>query len=62
MLQSRGVSEVLDLGGDSDPALNASDRWLSWLKTGRDAADEEARRRTKAWLRPVYDRVLDGAG
>ena len=61
-MQSRGVSEVLNVGGESQPELGASDRWLSWLKTDRDAGDEEARRRTMAWLRPVYDRVLDGAG
>jgi ubiquinone/menaquinone biosynthesis C-methylase UbiE len=53
--------EVLDVSGSTDPDSGLSDRWLSWLKTGRDAGEMEARRRTLARLRPVYDRVLDGA-
>jgi ubiquinone/menaquinone biosynthesis C-methylase UbiE len=57
-----GEEEVLDVSGQTNPESGVSDRWLSWLKTGRDAGEMEARRRTLAWIRPVYDRVLDGAG
>lgn len=45
---------------DVDPA-RVSDRWLSWLKVGRDAGNVEARRRALAWLQPVFERVLGGA-
>lgn len=40
---------------------DTGDRWLSWLNSGRDAGNIEARRRSLAWLRPVYDRVLEAA-
>lgn len=42
-------------------SVREGDRWLSWLKGGRDAGNAEARRRSLAWLQPVFQRVLDGA-
>lgn len=39
----------------------ADNRWLSWLRTGRDAGNAEARRRVVEALGEIYDRVLDDA-
>jgi ubiquinone/menaquinone biosynthesis C-methylase UbiE len=37
------------------------DQWLDWLLRGRDAGDPEVRSRSHAFLRPLYERVLDQA-
>jgi arsenite methyltransferase len=37
------------------------DQWLDWLLRGRDAGDPEVRRRSDAFLRPLYERVLGQA-
>jgi ubiquinone/menaquinone biosynthesis C-methylase UbiE len=49
------VTEPGEAGGEPD-------RWLDWLLHGRDAEDPDVRVRSQAFLRPLYERVLDGAG
>jgi arsenite methyltransferase len=36
------------------------DRWLDWLLQGRDAGHSEARKRSLAYLQPIYERVAAG--
>ncbi|HEV2779633.1 MAG TPA: methyltransferase domain-containing protein [Actinophytocola sp.] len=38
------------------------DIWSRWLTRRRHGGDPEVLRRTREWLAPVRDRVLDGAG